>query len=87
MSKDKNWTEVKAADYPVLMGLEPTSKKIKHQRIYWDRKKRWYLHKDALHGEVEVYDRFGDHIGVMNPWGGWHNKKKQDKSKTLRGII
>lgn len=87
MNKQTNWTGIPGSQYPVLMDLEPTSKMCKSQRIYWDQKNGRYYHKDALHSEVEVYDRRGNHIGVMNPDGTWHARKGQDKRKTLRGII
>jgi|GEM_PF-5536381 len=86
MNSIKDWTGIPGSQYPILKGLQPTTKHCKKQRIYRDDQ-GWYYHKDALHNEVEVYDKRGNHIGVMTPEGKWHPKKGKDKTKTLKGII
>lgn len=86
MNTIKEWTGIPGSLYPLLMRLKPTSKHCKGQRIFQDDRGRYY-HKDALHSEVEVYDKRGNHIGVMTPEGMWHKLKGQDKTKTIKGII
>ncbi|MBB3111958.1 hypothetical protein FHS18_004026 [Paenibacillus phyllosphaerae] len=77
----KDWRLIPAGQYPVLMPLEPTSYFWKKERIYRDAER--FYHKDALHGEVEVYDKRGRHIGVMTPEGDWHPKKQAVKGRKI----
>ncbi|MNW57335.1 Cytotoxic [compost metagenome] len=67
-----NWAEMPASQYPFLMDKERTSHKWNKERIYRDRKTGNLYHKDGLHGEIEAYNRRGNHIGVLTPEGDKH---------------
>ncbi|WP_010503188.1 hypothetical protein [Paenibacillus elgii] len=79
---NKDWTGIPGTEYDVLKKLKRTNKRWKKQPIYEDKKN--YYHRDPLHSEVEVYDKHGDHVGVMTPEGEWHPKKGRDPKKNIR---
>lgn len=87
--KDKiDWAKTPASQYPAFKGLERTGRLAKNgEQIYCDRKRKEYLHKDSMHGEVEVYDKKGDHKGVRTPEGKPHPKKGAVKGRTIRDCI
>jgi hypothetical protein len=72
-----NWSEVRFKDYPVvaILSLQRTGHRWEKEWIYTDKKRRRYYHKDPLHGEVEMYDKNGNHIGVLMPEGNPHPTK------------
>ncbi|MEX3617770.1 colicin E3/pyocin S6 family cytotoxin [Paenibacillus glucanolyticus] len=70
-----NWADIPASQYPFLEDKKPTRLKCKDQKIYTDKKKRFYYHKDSLHGEIEMYNSRGEHLGVLTPEGNPHPKK------------
>lgn len=84
MSK-KDWTGIPGSEYPLLKTKKRTNLRWKKQPIYEDKK--YYYHRDPLHSEVEVYNRQGDHVGVMTPEGENHPKKGRDPRKNIRSIL
>lgn len=81
------WAAIPASQYPFLMGLKSTKHRNKGEKIYKDDDKGKYYHKDRLHGELEEYDKFGNHVGVLTPEGWPHPHKGMDRTKTIKGII
>ncbi|OME75935.1 hypothetical protein BK120_30185 [Paenibacillus sp. FSL A5-0031] len=82
---ERNWREVPFKDYPVVefLALHRTNHRWKKEWIHTDKKKRRYYHKDPLHGEVEVYDKNGYHIGVLTPQGDHHPTKGKVEGRTI----
>jgi hypothetical protein len=81
----KDWTGIPGSQYPLLMSKKRTKKRWQKQTIYEDKK--YYYYRDPLHSEVEVYERQGNHVGVMTPEGDWHPKKGRDLEKSIRSIL
>ena len=78
MSK-KDWTGIPGSQYPLLKKKKSAKFRWNHQTIYEDKKH--YYHRDTLHSEVEVYNRQGDHVGVMTPEGEIHPIKSRDPKR------
>lgn len=91
MEIKKDWAGIPASQYPVLKDLRKTKIQWrKHnycESIYYDSNIDIYLHKDPLHGEVEVYDRKGKHIGVLLPTGEKHPTKTLDAKKSIKAFL
>lgn len=85
MDKDIDWVQIPAAEYPALKHLVKTRKQFRGQSIYTDGQR--YYHKDALHGEIEVYDKQGKHIGVLLPTGEPHPIKGSVKGRNIKKYI
>jgi hypothetical protein len=83
----KNWAKIPASQYPALKKLERTNYMWGKERIYFDRRKKSYMHKDSLHGEVEVYCKRGLHLNVLTPDGLLHPRKGKDKDKNIKHIL
>ena len=83
MSKVIDWNGIPASQYPKMKELTRTNYFWKGQRVYLD-KKGWYYHRDPLHNEIEVYDKFRKHTGVLTPEGCIHPKKQRIKGRILK---
>ena len=87
MKEQTNWIQFPASQYPILKGLIRTGLRWRNkEQIYFNPEKQWYLHKDPLHGEVEVYNKRGQHIAVYTPEGWPHPYKGAVKGRVLREI-
>ncbi|TKJ83711.1 hypothetical protein PaeCFBP13512_22545 [Paenibacillus sp. CFBP13512] len=81
------WEAIPASQYPFLKDKVPTKRHWKGQKIYRDKKGNRYYHKDPLHGEIEVYDSFGNHIDVYTPEGYPHPTKGKVKGRDIKNEI
>jgi hypothetical protein len=62
---------------------------IKQKTVSYQGNKRWvsedgtrYFEWDSLHGEIEVYDKKGNALMVLNPNGSYKDKKIK-KGRTI----
>lgn len=84
MKAKTEWKDIPFSEYPIVkrLGLEPTNRRWKKERIYTDGNK--FYHKDSLHGEVEMYNSHKKHIGVLTAEGDIHPKKGKVKGRVLK---
>lgn len=78
-----DWSDIPASQYPFLKDKEATRYKWNGEKIYRDKKRKFYYHKDRLHGEIEVYNSRGEHIGVLTPEGDTHPKKGKVEGRII----
>lgn len=83
MNEPIDWAKVPFTSYPIVarLNLKPTNRFWKKERIYTDGKS--YYHKDPLHGEVEMYDRRGNHLNVLTTEGDIHPKKSRVNGRKI----
>lgn len=57
--------------------------KIKNRARWVSEDRRLYYEWDSLHGEIEVYDKRGNHVAVLNADGVIKPNKPAVKGRTI----
>ncbi|MDR9855662.1 colicin E3/pyocin S6 family cytotoxin [Paenibacillus sp. VCA1] len=85
MKSNVDWTAIPFSEYPLVASLKliRTHRRWKKETIYSNHDKTRYYHKDPLHGEVEFYDKRGNHLGVLTPDGELHPTKGRVKGRRI----
>jgi hypothetical protein len=57
--------------------------KVKNKSRWISKDRKFYYEWDSLHGEIEVYDRNGYHVQVLNPDGSLNLNKPAIRGRKI----
>jgi hypothetical protein len=74
---------ISKAESIVWKGLQPFRGGIKR---FWKGKRVFYCTWDATHGHIEVFNRVGEHVGIMDTMTGIIDYSKKVPGRILKGL-